>query len=309
VAQGNQAKVDRLWTSPIASTLQEAITYTLAYADVFGYPLTLPELHRYLIGFDVTPGAVAAALRDTTAFPNTNGYYTLPGRTSLVALRQRREEVAKQLWPFAMKYGRSIARLPFVRMVALTGALPLHNVEPGDDLDYLIVTTSGHVWITRLLVVQLVVKPAARRGHEVCPNFLLAEHALAIEEHDLFHAHELTQMVPIYGLGVYEAFRAANPWTAAFLPNASGPPRVDLVADDRPRAYRTLVELPLRGPIGPWIERREIGRMRVKLRSVAALRGVQDMEELLLSPDQCKGHIRPHGRLTQTAFAARLDKD
>ncbi len=293
----------------MASTLQEAIFYTLSYADIFDYPLTLQELTRYLIGLSTTESAVKAALIDLSDFPETNGYYTLPGRTSLVALRRRREQVARALWPYALKYGRLIARLPFVRMVAVTGALPVHNVEPGDDIDYLIVTASGHVWMTRLFVVQLVVKPAARRRHEVCPNFFLAEHAMALTEHDLFHAHELTQMVPIYGLGVYEAFRAANTWTAAFLPNASGPPRVDAVSHDRPKACRTLIEFPLHNPIGKWIEQREIARMQAKLRHSVELGQGSDSAEVVLSPDRCKGHIRPHAHMTQTAFSARLKQD
>jgi hypothetical protein len=308
MTQNSHAPFDRLWISPIASSLQEAIFYTLAYADIFNYPLTVPEIHRYLIGWAATLENVADALHSSTEFPHENGYFTLPGRAPLVAVRRRREQIAQSLWPLALKYGRLIAQLPFVRMVALTGALPVHNVESGDDLDYLIVTASGHVWITRLFVVQLVVKAAARHGYEVCPNFLLAEHALALKEHDLFHAHELTQMVPIYGMGVYEAFRTANAWTAAFLPNASGPPRVDLVSHDRTRAYRALIEFPLHTPMGAWIEHREIARMQEKLQSGAGSADGEASTELVLSPDWCKGHVRPHGHITHNAFGARVNQ-
>ena len=63
----------------------------------------------------------------------------------------------------AVRYGLTIARLPFVRMVAVPGALTMDNVEPGDDVDYLIVTAPDRLWLCRAVVIELVVKPAARR--------------------------------------------------------------------------------------------------------------------------------------------------
>jgi hypothetical protein len=305
--QSTRVNLARSWTLPVASTLHEALFLTLSYADIFDYPLTLTELHRYLVGFAATRDVVASALNQVPEFVETEGYFTLPGRASLVPLRKEREKAAGDLWPLALKYGRWIARLPFVRMVGLTGALPMHNVQPGDDIDYLVVTVPGRVWVTRLMVIQSVVKLAARRGYDVCPNFLLAEHVLAIEEHDLFHAHELAHMVPVYGMRVYAAFRAANTWTETFLPNASGPPRVELVLDERRQVCRALVEASLQNRLGTWIEHREIARMQQKLSLLSGQQGGDLTQELVLSADRCKGHIRPHAHITQTAYAARLD--
>ncbi len=285
------------WSTPAVGSLTEAILFTLSYADVFHYPLTLAELHRYLIGYSATPESIAAALQDMVGTSEQNGYYTLAGRDPLVPLREQRLPTAVAMWPRALAYGRAIARLPFVRMVALTGALPMLNVEPGDDFDYLIVTASERVWLTRFFIIQLVVKSAARRGDEVCPNFLLAEHALTLQERDLFHAHELAQMIPLYGWELYGRFRAANRWADAFLPNAVGPPRMDALLSVQRSVPGVILEWMLCDPVGGRLDGREMRRMQVKLKAAG------NQEELVFSPDRCKGHLGAHAQGTQRAFS------
>jgi len=291
-----------LWTSPRIQSLEEAIFYTLSYADVFNYPLTLAELHRYLVGWRISLADLAVAIRKVPGIVVQDGYYALRNHEAIIPLRRHREQIAAQMWPRALAYGAKIARLPYVRMVALTGALAVQNVDPGDDYDYLIVTTPGRVWVTRLLVIQLVVKPAARRGDTICPNYILSEAAMALPERDLFHAHEIAQMIPLYGLPVYEHFRQANAWTEDFLPNAGGLP---VSAPQMPQLEwhgRPLLELLLSTPIGAWLERSEMFRLQRKLNPYG------ERYEVQISPDCCKGHISAHGHSTFEAFAARLQE-
>ena len=117
----------------------------------------------------------------------------------MIPLRVERDQASLLLWPPALSYGAWLARLPFVRMVALTGALAMRNASADDDdLDYVLVTAPGRVWLARAFAIVLV-RLAKRRGVVVCPNYVLAESALAQDKHDLFMAHEVAQMVPIYG--------------------------------------------------------------------------------------------------------------
>ncbi|RPI30744.1 MAG: hypothetical protein EHM70_13130, partial [Chloroflexota bacterium] len=110
------------------SDLSTAILQTAAYADVFDYPLTLGEIHRYLIGVRTSKESVEQILLKSPLLSNSGDYYTLPGRESLTNIRRRRENTASRLWPLAMGYGHIIARMPFVRMLAVTGALAVNNV-------------------------------------------------------------------------------------------------------------------------------------------------------------------------------------
>ena len=66
-------------------------------------------------------------------------------------------------------------------MIAVTGSLAMNNYGPGADIDYLVVTTPGRVWIARLLLVALV-RFARLSGVELCPNFILSTEVLCLHE-------------------------------------------------------------------------------------------------------------------------------
>jgi hypothetical protein len=205
-------------------------------------------------------------------------------------------------WRKAIRYGRLIGSLPFVRMVGVTGALAMDNLAD-DDIDYLIVTEPGRLWLCRALVVA-VVRAAALRGIELCPNYFLSEQALQLEERNLFTAHEVTQMVPVVGLATYDRFRQLNRWTEMYLPNAGGPPRRVASSDGggRQRARR-LVERTLRSRLVSPIERWE---MRRKVRKLG--QRSNGHTEASFGPDWCKGHFGDHGQLTLSRYHARLEQ-
>jgi hypothetical protein len=296
------------WINPDVRSLERAVFYAVAYADIYRYPLTLDEVTRYLVGVEASKDEVRPALdaltRNGGPLLRQRAYVMLRGAEGLVALRRRRAEIARHMWPQALSYGRAIARLPFVRMVAVTGALTMGNVESGDDIDYFIVTEPARVWLARFFIVQRVVKPAARQGVEVCPNYLISSETLTLEDRDLFHAHELVQMVPLYGLSTYRALRAANPWALRFLPNAGDPPRIDHAPAQPPLSPsgRGLSEALLRTPPGTWFDRREMVRMQAKLTRE------NGGSEVKVTPDRCKGHIGSHGHRAFEAFAARIGR-
>lgn len=296
---------DSLWTEPALDHLGLAILCTLAYADVFDYPLTPRQIHRYLVGVVTDYSDVLQTLESdpwaTSRLEHRDGYVTLPQRDEIVELHRRRAEVAAHMWPIAVRYARKIAAIPFVRAVALTGALAVDNVDPGDDFDFLIVTAVGRLWLTRAMVIGLVVKPAARRGHEVCPNYLLSERTLDFKDQNLYVAHELAQMVPLAGVGIYRRIRAVNCWTSRFLPNASGLPRsIDRFAAP-PSSAGSLSEVALGTFLGGQLERFE---RRRKIRRFTAQQN--NTGAACFSVDRCKGHFESNEQTILEAFDERL---
>lgn len=294
--------------------VEAAIVRTVAYVDVFDYPLTADEVHRYLVGVPASKDAVKTILGNGHLVPQRlaqyQGYFTLPGREAIVATRQRRTAIARQMWPAARQYGRIIAGLPFVRMVAVTGSLAVNNVEPEADIDYLVVTQNGRLWLCRALVI-LVVRLAARRGVALCPNYFLAERALAFESRDLYSARELAQMVPLAGLELYQQMRQLNPWTADFLPNAGGYPlqAAGVPPISRPvRFGRSVAQAVLQTPAGAALERWEMNRKIRKFSQQSQATSRNGTIESAFCPDWCKGHFENHGRRILDTFNQKLER-
>lgn len=287
------------------TTLEQAIWQTVAYVDVFDYPLTITEIHRYLEGIPATMSDVTRALANGRLSPQYlaqhNGYYMLAGRESIVARRVQRENLSRHLWPAAIRYGRFIGNLPFVRMVAVTGSLAVNNVDEYADIDYLVVTENGRLWLCRAFIIAIV-RLAARHHLTLCPNYLLTQRALQFPDQNLYTAHEVAQMVPLSGWETYDRLRQANPWITTFIPNAVGPPPHLSSKQPASRLVQWLGELPWRTPLGDWLEHWEMQRKIRKFQTQ-----VHHSHETDFTADWCKGHFDAHNYRTMSAYQVRLN--
>jgi hypothetical protein len=285
----------------MVTDLEWDILQTVAYADIFDYPMTHAEIHRYLIGREADMHSVNMAIARLIGryVADCGGYICLMGREHIVQTRLRRAEIAKRLWGYAEKYGRIVGRLPFVQMVAVTGSLAVDNTDKEGDIDLLIITAPGRLWLCRLLVIGIVKRGIRRDGITLCPNYFISTNALVITDQNPFTARELAQMVPIAGMAMYEQFRAMNNWSYAYFPNAITPPQRDIAPSSRGMLMR-LAEWMLRTPLGAMLEAWE---MRRKIKKLTA-GGVNRESEF--TADMCKGHFDGHRARILSAYDQRL---
>ncbi len=279
-----------------------SIFHTLAYADVFDYPLTAHEVYRYLTLINASFEEIIQALSEETLFSRTDEYFTLRGREAIIETRKRRAEIAARLWHKAARYGRMIAALSFVRMVAVTGSLAMNNTDEDKDIDYMIVTAPNHLWTCRALSLVLA-RFAKLEGVNLCPNYLVTTNAMELEERSLYVAHELAQMIPLSGMEIYRELRRLNAWTADYLPNALMAPEMPQgvkQAQEHPIIQRIL-EILFSLPFANWFEKWEMNRKIARL-----AREQSSSFESYFSADICKGHIDKHGEDVVTALAVRF---
>lgn len=289
-------------------SLEQAILRTILYADVFNFPLSLPEIHHFLIA--PTPASLpqieetlARSPRLREALCCIDGFFMCVGREDLAAIRRGREDASAALWAAALSYGRWMARVPFVRMVALTGALAVRNAVESDDIDYLIVTHAGRVWMARAFAI-ILVRLARLRGVELCPNYVLADNALRQDRQDIFMAHEITQMIPLYGRALYDQMRQENAWVLAMMPNAQAAFRNGDEADIGggwgliKRALEGLLGGALGNAVESWERTRKLRRFAPQMRS--------DFHQARLDAQHVKGHFNDHGHPALRAYLERL---
>lgn len=292
-------------------SLAEAILRTLLYADVFEYPLTIAELRRFLWRTRATTEEIREALsRDPVLTQRVildPPYIAIVGSEASFERRRERERISAQMMHRARRCAKWLAALPFVRMVALTGSLAVRNSrDSNEDIDYLIVTESGRLWLARLGAVLLVHLGRLRRVR-ICPNFLLSCKALELPERSLFAAHELAQMYPFYGWDIYEKMLTLNEWAQSYLPNGFDPPRLD-GNETLPwllRLLKRLGERLLAGSLGDALERWEMKRKIARLEARAACVGTGAAR---FDRDCCKGHMSDYGARIREAYAQRLQE-
>lgn len=293
----------------VMEQLEAAILRTILYGDIFHFPMTPEEIHHFLIHDEqITLQKIQQTLVNSEYLSEIlicgEGYFALSTRPEIIPIRIQREQATEKLWAQAITYGKWLACLPFVRMVALTGALAMRNAHEDDDFDYLIVTQAQRVWLTRGFAIVLVYL-GKLRGITICPNYVLSEDALEQKRKDLYIAHEITQMVPIYGHELYWEMRQANPWAVDSLPNAEKPLY---------KAHHTLksvwsitkntMEWLLGGKFGGILEKWE--RNRKLKRFEKALETPNAAAQLDAS--QVKGHFNDYGHPVLRHYTERLEQ-
>lgn len=279
-------------------SVQQSILETLAYSDVFDHPLTFDELHRYLT--KPTPRAdLAACLSDMSLVHTESGFYFLAHRHEIVKIRMEREQKSQPAFQRALQYGRILGSLPFVRMAALTGSLAMLNLSQHIDMDYMLITQPGRLWLARAVAVTFG-RFMRLFGDRICVNLLVSESAMEWQNQDLYSAREMCQMIPITGRDVYAQFRAVNAWTDSFLPQATSTPELT-PHDTVPSFLQKWMEAMLRGGLGDCLETWAMDFQLKKIRRTYGTSG-----EANFSPTLCQGNFHDHRSETDAHFLERL---
>lgn len=213
--------------------MKRQILATLSYADIFDYPLTSEEIFRFLIGQHITDNTqqeIEKQLSKNSYLVShvmyQDGYYCLRGREKIFPIRKQREKWSKEKLKIAERIVGILRFIPWIKLIGITGGLARDNTQKGDDIDLFFITAKNRLWLTRGLIVSILrLLGLYRRPKKIkdmiCPNMFVAEEALKMETEDLFTAHEVCLMKPVFEQdNLYQKFLRANLWVEKFLPNA-----------------------------------------------------------------------------------------
>gem|GEM_PF-687937 len=218
----------------------ESILKTICYFDLLDYPLTSTEVWRWYYS-NQSPQQNIPSLRQIataletdpqlkTLLTRREGFYCLAGREKIIAQRKMRNCAVDQQMRIAFFWTKIFRLVPWVRLVAVASSLPLGNVKENSDIDFFIVCTKHHVWITRFLLVGLLKlsrqRPDARRTkNRICLSYYVTDEALSLQSAQLGHediafTNYVAGFLPLYDAGgVYDQWYEINSWYRRSLPN------------------------------------------------------------------------------------------
>ena len=172
--------------------------------------------------------------------------------TSLLK-RQKGHDQALRMLKKADKAGKLISAFPFIKGVAISGSLSKYFADDRTDVDFFIITTQNRLWIARTLL-HLFKKTTYLFNMQdlFCMNYFIDESEPVILEKNIYTATEVTTILPVRGVEVFEIFFKANGWTKNFLPNKNI--YLPSVKETKKTWLRYLVEKALNNRFGDYLD-------------------------------------------------------
>ena len=205
----------------VITSLDEQILRTLLYYDIFHYPLTRGEVHKFL-GAPADESIITSRLgylRDHQIIFQFDEFFSLENDRHSIDRRVKGNLKAKEFLILAQKKATFISKFPFVRGVLASGSLSKGYMDDQSDLDFFIITKPGRLWIARTLLVFYKRLFLLNSHKYFCVNYFVDEDHLEIEEKNLFTATELATVIPLCGATQYQRLHGANSWLREFFPN------------------------------------------------------------------------------------------
>src|SRR5689334_17416286 len=201
--------------------VERAVLLTVHYRDLFSCAPTLDQLQTYLIGCAAGAGQVRAAVGrlEGRFVVVQNGRVMWPGRESLIQEARDREAASRDLWPRARRIGWWLRAVPFVRMAAVTGSLSMNHAGREHDIDLLCIAAPGRVWLVAAWLRALHLCARRLSTVDLCANCILDETDLGVRHQNLYLAHQIAHLKPLWGREAHQRFLAASRWVDRFLPN------------------------------------------------------------------------------------------
>ncbi len=227
------------------SNLGENILATLAYYNIFDFPLTSNELLAYLVNFKHLKAAGNTENYTDNLKPKIEEikkeldqiildgivqrreeYYFLFGREYLVPLRLKRKKIANQKWQTIRRAVRWLQLIPSVQAIFASGSLAMNNTDELSDLDVFIVAKNGQIWLSRILILGITSLLGMRRKgtdriapNKICTNHFVTEGSLNIPFKSMYTAQTYSNLVPIFTKNkiIIQEFKKENSWVLDYV--------------------------------------------------------------------------------------------
>ncbi len=214
---------------------------TIAYYDILEFPLTLPEIYKYLVNpsrvsilnkpiGEFTQEDVGKQLENLVKLNfigNRDAFYFLGDQSSLYEIRRERAKIAEEKWIKFLDISRRLRLVPYIRGIFASGSMSMDNTDLDSDFDVLVIAVPGRIYTARFLLLVLASVFRSRRRwfdrkapDKLCFNHYITEDNLHIEHHSLYNAQSYAHLKPVsVPRELFEKFFTANNWINKYLYN------------------------------------------------------------------------------------------
>ena len=204
------------------TSLKRDIIRTLAYYDIFSYPLTASEVYHNLRDNHTSLDEVKRELEKLSRsqiLHRKGEFYLLNNNDTYIKRREKGNQLAKKRLKTAQRVSGFISRFPFIRGIFLSGSISKGFMEEDSDIDYFVITHPNRVRFSRLMLM-LFKKIFLLNSKKIfCINYFVDSENLEIQEKNIFTATELVTLLPTFSSEMYEELYAKNIWMRQFYPN------------------------------------------------------------------------------------------
>lgn len=219
----------------------KAIVRTVAYFDIFDYPLTDFEIWRLLYKNNASLEEVGEVIKEEelkNIIAEEKGFYFLKGREEIIKKRMERYNYSDRKFKRSLKVIKFFKLVPWLKMIAVGNIMGAHNLRNEGDIDFFIITAQGRIWLARffaIIIVKLMrLRPNLKNSKDkICLSFFISEENLDLKElmlinsekeDDTYFIYWFAGLVPIYDKnGIYDKFIKSNGWLLKYLPNFINP--------------------------------------------------------------------------------------
>ncbi|MFH1523004.1 MAG: NUDIX domain-containing protein [Patescibacteria group bacterium] len=231
--------------------IEKAIVETIAFFDLFDYPMTAWEIWKYCgvrcefleVVKTLEKKSHLVASEATKWLDSEDGFCFLKRRNGIIKIRKDRYNYTNKKFKRAIWVTRIFKFIPWIKMIAIGNIIGAHNLKKESDIDLFIITEKRRIWITRLFCV-LVTKLLGLRPKEgceknkICLSFFVSEEGMDLEKLmlgnntpptpslggaisiDIYFIYWLAGLAPIFETDdMYRKFMKANNWLSKYLPN------------------------------------------------------------------------------------------
>jgi hypothetical protein len=212
--------------------LKDEIIKTVIWFSLFRQVLTSYEIYKF-VKVPASYSEILDSLEDLKhEIREEKGFFYLKSDFNIINDRFKKFNYFKKKTKKAQRFSRLVSFWPFIKGMAVANIMGDYNLRKGSDIDILLISSPGRIWLSRFVCVFwakiLGLRPNIKtKKDKICLSFYISSDNLNLKKQlysseDLYFIYWIANLEIIYDENdIFSQFYKANNWIKEYLPNFS----------------------------------------------------------------------------------------